>query len=457
MSYKSQIDAMNTFFYTDATKEIKFRKKQLKSLRKEIKRREADILHALKLDLGKGKVEGYASEIGIILKSIGMFIKEMKTYSKVESISTPMMQFPGKSYVMREPLGTVLIIGPFNYPFQLVMEPLVGAIAAGNCAIVKPSELTPHTSQVISEIIAATFETNYVTTVLGEKEVTSDLLKEKFDFIFFTGSTKVGQIVYEAASKHLTPVALELGGKSPTIIDATANIKVAAERITFGKFINAGQTCVAPDYILIDRQVKDKFIRAMQTTIKEFYGEDPERSDDFGRIVNDNHFKRLSGLLEASLDRVIVGGKTNIETRYIEPTILDHVTLDDEVMKEEIFGPILPIITFDSSDEVFDIIRSFEKPLALYVFSEDSDYVKTVFKRLSFGGGCINDTLMHVSNPYLPFGGVGASGIGTYHGKYSFDLFSHQKAYMTKGTKLETGLMFPPYKGKFKYIRQIYK
>lgn len=457
MSHQPQVDAMNAFFDTDATKDIKFRKKQLKSLRKEIKKREADILKALNQDLGKGKVEGYASEIGIILKSISMFLKELKNYSKPESMNTPMLQFPAKSYVVREPLGTVLIIGPFNYPFQLIMEPLIGAIAAGNCAVVKPSELTPNTSQVIAEIITAAFEPNYVTTVLGEKDVTSALLKEKFDFIFFTGSTKVGQIVYEAASKHLTPVALELGGKSPTIIDETANIKVAAERIAFGKFMNAGQTCVAPDYILIDRKVKDKFIKAMRNTITEFYGKDIERSEDFSRIVNDSHFKRLSGLIDSAADRIVLGGQTNADSRYIEPTLIDEVTLSDDVMQEEIFGPILPIITFDSRDEVFDIVRTFDKPLALYVFSEDSDFVKTVFKRLSFGGGCVNDTLMHVSNPYLPFGGVGPSGIGTYHGKYSFDLFSHQKAYMTKSTKLETGLLFPPYKGKFKYIRQLYK
>ncbi|KAA1037726.1 aldehyde dehydrogenase [Macrococcus equipercicus] len=457
MTYKAQVEAMNTFFYTDATKEIKFRKKQLKALKKEIQHREADILTALNQDLGKGKVEGYASEIGIILKSISMFLKEIKTYNKVETVTTPMLQFPAKSFVMREPLGTVLIIGPFNYPFQLVMEPLIGAIAAGNCAVVKPSELTPHTSQVISEIIAAAFPPDYVMTVLGEKEATTALLQEKFDFIFFTGSTRVGQIVYEAASRHLTPVALELGGKSPTIIDETANIKVAAERITFGKFMNAGQTCVAPDYILIDRKVKDKFIEAMRMTIAEFYGKNPAESADFGRIVNDNHFRRLSGILASAEGRIVSGGRTEAAERYIEPTLIDDVTLDDEVMKEEIFGPLLPIITFDSRDEVFDIIRSYDKPLALYIFSEDSDFVKTVFKRLSFGGGCINDTLMHVSNPYLPFGGVGASGIGAYHGKYSYDLFSHQKAYMTKGTKLETGLMFPPYKGKFKYIRQFYK
>ncbi|TDM01395.1 aldehyde dehydrogenase [Macrococcus hajekii] len=448
---------MNQFFNTDATKDLKYRKKQLKALRKEIKAREKDILAALAHDLGKSKVEGYASEIGIILKSISMFIKEMKNYSKVESINTPLLQFPGKSYVMREPLGTVLIIGPFNYPFQLVMEPLVGALAAGNCAVIKPSEQTPATSQVIEEIITATFDSNYVQVFQGEKEVTDALLKLKFDFIFFTGSTKVGQIVYEAASKNLIPVALELGGKSPTIIDKTANIKVAAERIAFGKFMNAGQTCVSPDYILIDRKVKDSFIEAMRTTIRDFYGKNPQKSEDYGRIVNERHFDRLDQLRQHAADNIVIGGEADRASRYMAPTVIDHVQLDDALMEEEIFGPLLPLMTFDDRDEIFDIVKSYSKPLALYIFSEDEDFVKTVFKRLSFGGGCINDTLMHVSNPYLPFGGVGASGIGHYHGKYSFDLFSHQKAYMSKGTKLETGLLFPPYKGKFKYIRQIFK
>ncbi|TDM00703.1 aldehyde dehydrogenase [Macrococcus carouselicus] len=455
--FRSDLAEINQFFDTDRTKDPKFRKKQLKALRKEIKTREKDILAALAHDLGKGKLEGYASEIGIVLKSISMFIKEMKNYSKVETINTPLMQFPGKSYIMREPLGTVLIIGPFNYPFQLVMEPLVGALAAGNCAVVKPSEQTPATSQVIEEIISTVFAPDYVRVYQGEKEVTAELLEQKFDFIFFTGSTKVGQIVYEAASKNLVPVALELGGKSPTIIDKTANIKVAAERIAFGKFMNTGQTCVAPDYLLIDREVKDQFIKAMRSTIKDFYGKNPQNSEDYGRIVNERHFDRLNELLKSAENDIVIGGETDRAARYIAPTLIDNVGLDDELMKEEIFGPLLPIVAFDDRDDVFRIVKSYDKPLALYLFSEDEDFVKTVFKRLSFGGGCINDTLMHVSNPYLPFGGVGASGIGHYHGKYSFDLFSHQKAYMTKGTKLETGLMFPPYKGKFKYIRQIYK
>lgn len=457
MSFSDQLQHINQFFYTDQTKDISFRRRQLKALKKEIKHREKDILHALYLDLGKGKVEAYASEIGIVLKSISTFRKEIKTYAKVESVNTPMLQFPGKSYIMREPLGTVLIIGPFNYPFQLVMEPLIGAIAAGNCAVVKPSELTPHTSQIVKEIIESVFNPNYVSVVLGEQDVTSDLLQQKFDFIFFTGSTRVGQIVYEAASKQLIPVALELGGKSPTIIDKTADLKVAAERIAFGKFMNAGQTCVAPDYILIDESIKEKFIKAMKSTLISFYGENPKHSEDFGRIVNDKHFSRLSSMLEESRDDIVIGGEMDTDTRYIAPTLIDHVSLDDAVMQEEIFGPLLPMISFNNRDEVYDIIRAFDKPLALYVFSEDENYVKDIFKRLSFGGGCINDTLLHVSNPYLPFGGVGASGIGHYHGKYSFDLFSHQKAYMTKGTKLETGLLFPPYKGKLKYIRQLYK
>lgn len=455
MSDQFHLSEMREFFNTHATRDIKVRKKFLKALKKEIMQREKDILNALQSDLGKNKVEAYASEIGIILKSISYMMKEIKSMSKIESVQTPMYQFPSKSYTVREPFGNVLIIGPFNYPFQLVLEPLIGALAAGNTAVVKPSELTPSTSKVVQEIIEAVFPTDYVQVVTGEQETTSALLEEQFDFIFFTGSTKVGQIVYEAASKHLTPVALELGGKSPTIIDDTANIKVAAERIAFGKFMNAGQTCVAPDYILIDRRVKDKFIQALVSTIEDFYGNNPEVSKDFGRIVNERHFNRLKALLEDGY--IVEGGETNESTRYIAPTILDHVSLNDAIMQEEIFGPILPIITFNDKEEVFDIVKQFDKPLALYLFSEDDDYINKVLKYISFGGGCINDTLMHVANPYLPFGGVGKSGIGRYHGKYSFDQFSHLKAFTTKGTKLETGLMFPPYKGKFKYMRQIFK
>lgn len=445
------------FFQTQATKDIKFRKKYLKALKKSIKKHESDILDALKSDLGKNKVEAYATEIGFVKKELSYIIKELKNWAKTKSVTTPMMQFPAKSFIKYEPYGTVLIIGPFNYPFQLVMSPLIGALAAGNCAVVKPSEMTPQTSMVVQEILEEVFPKNYVKVIQGEKEVTSQLLDERFDYIFFTGSTKVGQIVYEKASKHLTPVTLELGGKSPAIIDDTANLKVAAERVAFGKFMNAGQTCVAPDYVLIDNKVKMKFVKALQSTIQEFYGIQTEQSEDFGRIVNDNHFNRLVNIIEDSRQQVIYGGESNADELFVAPTIILDPELSDSVMQQEIFGPILPIIGYDTFNEVYDIVEQYEKPLALYLFTEDSDQITAVFNRLSFGGGCVNDTILHLANPNLPFGGVGHSGIGSYHGKYSFELFSHEKSYITKSTKLESGLLFPPYKGKFKYVKQLFK
>lgn len=453
----SEIQNVRDFFQTQSTKDIKFRKKYLKALKKSIKKHEPDILDALKSDLGKNKVEAYATEVGFVMKELSYIIKELKNWAKTKSVTTPMMQFPAKSFIKYEPYGTVLIIGPFNYPFQLVMSPLIGALAAGNCAVVKPSEMTPQTSMVVQEILEEVFPPDYVKVIQGEKEVTSQLLDERFDYIFFTGSTKVGQIVYEKASKHLTPVTLELGGKSPVIIDDTANLKVAAERIAFGKFMNAGQTCVAPDYILIDNEIKVKFVEALQATIQEFYGAQIEQSEDFGRIVNDNHFNRLVNIIEDSRQQVIYGGESNADELFVAPTIILDPKLSDSVMQQEIFGPILPIIGYDTFNEVYDIVEQYEKPLALYLFTEDSDQITAVFNRLSFGGGCVNDTILHLANPNLPFGGVGHSGIGSYHGKYSFELFSHEKSYITKSTKLESGLLFPPYKGKFKYVKQLFK
>ncbi|MCT6851145.1 MAG: aldehyde dehydrogenase family protein, partial [Staphylococcus epidermidis] len=334
-------------------------------------------------------------------------------------------------------------------------EPLIGAIAAGNTAIVKPSELTPHVAIVIKDIIEDTFDEAYVSVVEGGIEETQTLLSLPFDYMFFTGSEKVGKIVYEAAARKLIPVTLELGGKSPVIVDDTANIKVASERISFGKFTNAGQTCVAPDYILVQRKVKNDLIKALKKTITEFYGENIEKSPDFGRIVNQKHFNRLNDLIQIHKDNVVFGGNSSKEDLYIEPTLLDNITNDNKIMKEEIFGPILPIITYDNFDEVLEIIQSKSKPLSLYLFSEDENMTHRVVEELSFGGGAINDTLMHLANPNLPFGGVGSSGIGQYHGKYSFDTFSHMKSYTFKSTRLESSLFFPPY--KFKYIKTFFK
>ena len=454
---RDKFNNSKAFFNTHKTKNLKYRKQQLKLLSKNIKNHENELLDALYKDLGKSKVEAYATEIGMLLKSIKLMRKELKNWSKTKQTDTPLYLFPTKSYIKKEPYGTVLIIGPFNYPVQLVFEPLIGAIAAGNTAIVKPSELTPHVAIVIKDIIEDTFDEAYVSVVEGGIEETQTLLSLPFDYIFFTGSEKVGKIVYEAAARKLIPVTLELGGKSPVIVDDTANIKVASERISFGKFTNAGQTCVAPDYILVQRKVKNDLIKALKKTITEFYGENIEKSPDFGRIVNQKHFNRLNDLIQIHKDNVVFGGNSSKEDLYIEPTLLDNITNDNKIMKEEIFGPILPIITYDNFDEVLEIIQSKSKPLSLYLFSEDENMTHRVVEELSFGGGAINDTLMHLANPNLPFGGVGSSGIGQYHGKYSFDTFSHMKSYTFKSTRLESSLFFPPYKGKFKYIKTFFK
>ncbi|HCQ2140587.1 TPA: aldehyde dehydrogenase [Staphylococcus aureus] len=445
------------FFNTQQTKDISFRKEQLKKLSKAIKSYESDILEALYTDLGKNKVEAYATEIGITLKSIKNARKELKNWTKTKNVDTPLYLFPTKSYIKKEPYGTVLIIAPFNYPFQLVFEPLIGAIAAGNTAIIKPSELTPNVARVIKRLINETFDANYIEVIEGGIEETQTLIHLPFDYVFFTGSENVGKIVYQAASENLVPVTLEMGGKSPVIVDETANIKVASERICFGKFTNAGQTCVAPDYILVHESVKDDLITALSKTLREFYGQNIQQSPDYGRIVNLKHYHRLTSLLNSEQMNIVFGGHSDEDERYIEPTLLDHVTSDSAIMQEEIFGPILPILTYQSLDEAIAFIHQRPKPLSLYLFSEDENATQRVINELSFGGGAINDTLMHLANPKLPFGGVGASGMGRYHGKYSFDTFTHEKSYIFKSTRLESGVHLPPYKGKFKYIKVFFK
>lgn len=445
------------FFNTQQTKDISFRKEQLKKLSKAIKSYESDILEALYTYLGKNKVEAYATEIGITLKSIKNARKELKNWTKTKNVDTPLYLFPTKSYIKKEPYGTVLIIAPFNYPFQLVFEPLIGAIAAGNTAIIKPSELTPNVARVIKRLINETFDANYIEVIEGGIEETQTLIHLPFDYVFFTGSENVGKIVYQAASENLVPVTLEMGGKSPVIVDETANIKVASERICFGKFTNAGQTCVAPDYILVHESVKDDLITALSKTLREFYGQNIQQSPDYGRIVNLKHYHRLTSLLNSEQMNIVFGGHSDEDERYIEPTLLDHVTSDSAIMQEEIFGPILPILTYQSLDEAIAFIHQRPKPLSLYLFSEDENATQRVINELSFGGGAINDTLMHLANPKLPFGGVGASGMGRYHGKYSFDTFTHEKSYIFKSTRLESGVHLPPYKGKFKYIKAFFK
>lgn len=451
-SMKHIIEKQKVFFLSDQTKPIAFRIEQLKKLRELIIKNETDILDALKKDLNKSSFEAYSTEIGFCLHSISKALKSLKKWMKPKRVKTPIYQLNTSSHIVAEPKGTILIIGPYNYPFQLVIEPLIGAIAAGNTAVIKPSEFAKETEKILVKLINDNFDDSYIHVFTGDQEVTSQLLSFPYDHIFFTGSTRVGQIVYEKASRTLSPVTLELGGKSPTIVDETANLKVAARRIAFGKFINAGQTCIAPDYIYIQKTVHDVFIQELNTVIKNMYA----HYDDFGRIINERHFNRLLKLIDH--EKTSAKPIVNENERLISPTVLKDVTWDDPVMKEEIFGPILPVLSFNHVDELVQTLKTKEKPLALYLFSKNKKTQEKIWTSLSFGGGAINDTLMHVSNPYLPFGGIGSSGIGSYHGKHSFILFSHMKGYIKRSTWLDLPIAYPPYsKKKEKLIRKLLK
>ena len=440
------------FFLTDQTKSYDFRIEKLTQLYNLIVTYEDDIMRALKKDLNKSSFEAYTTEIGFSLHSIQKVKKSLKKWMKPKRVKTPFYQLNTSSFIYPEPKGTVLIIGPYNYPFQLIIEPLIGAIAAGNTAILKPSEFAKETEKVLLKLINDHFDEAYLKVFAGEKEVTSELLSLPFDHIFFTGSTKVGQIVYEAAAKHLTPVTLELGGKSPTIIDHTANLKVAARRIAFAKFTNAGQTCIAPDYIYAHQNIHDQFIKELNDVIIAFY----QNYDEFGTIINERHFNRLLNLINKQ--KVTNNHRIDAGKLHISPTVLKDVSWDDPVMQEEIFGPILPVLSYDNEDQLIELLKTKEKPLALYLFSKRKDLYQKIWRKISFGGGAYNDALMHVSNPYLPFGGVGASGMGAYHGQYSFEVFSHMKGYIKRSTWLDLPITYPPYsKKKEALIRKLLK
>ena len=454
---ESMIEEQKNFFSTGHTKNIEFRKKQLLKLKEKIKAYEEEILKALNLDLHKSEFEAYSNEVGIVLDSINYLVKNIDEWSKPVYVKTPLHFQPAKSFIVREPYGVVLIIGPFNYPFQLVMEPLIGTIIAGNTAIVKPSESTIHTTAIIKKIIQETFDTSYVRVVEGEKEAVTALIHGPFDYIFFTGSVAVGKIVMRAAAERLTPITLELGGKSPAIVDQTANLEVAAKRIVWGKFNNTGQTCVAPDYLLVHSKIYDKFIKLLKKTIVQFYGENPQNSADYGRVINTRQFQRLANLLELEKDSITFGGKTDANDLYIEPTILENITWSNPIMEDEIFGPILPVLQYEKLELVIERVRKLPKPLAGYFFSEQEKAIEYFLKEVPFGGGCINDTVTHVANPYLPFGGVGPSGVNAYHGKASYENFTHPKSIMKRSSKLANNLLFPPYKQKVKLVRAILK
>ncbi|MEH2293684.1 aldehyde dehydrogenase [Nostoc sp.] len=446
------IQNQREFFQTGKTKDVTFRIEQLKILKQAIIEHEQSIVEALQADLHKPELETYLTEIGVI-KEIDYAIKHLKNWSKPKKAAVSFDFFSYSARIYPEPLGVVLIIGPWNYPFQLIISPLVGAIAAGNCAIIKPSEIASHTSGIIAEIIAKHFDPAYIAVVEGDVEASEKLLAEKFDHIFFTGGTAVGKIIMAAAAKYLTPVTLELGGKSPCIVDSGINLEHTIRRITWGKFINAGQTCIAPDYLLVDKKIKKDLIDGLGKCLKEFYGDNPANSPDYARIISPKHFNRLLNFLKDG--EVIIGGKTQSSERYIAPTVIDNVSLEDSVMQEEIFGPILPIIEYSDIAEAIALINSRPKPLALYLFSQNKNLQKRVLQETSSGGVCINDTVMQVGVSSLPFGGVGDSGIGNYHGKASFDTFSHNKSVLQNSFWLDLKWRYAPYEGKLPLIKKL--
>jgi aldehyde dehydrogenase (NAD+) len=443
------------FFFNRGPKEPAFRAQQLKALKKAIEKNEQQILEALKRDLNKPETEAYVSEIAPVIKEIDCALKNLTSWVKPKKVRTPFLLFPGSSHIYSEPYGSVLIIAPWNYPFQLAMVPLVGAMAAGNCAVLKPSEMAPHTSRMITELMGKYFEPSYIMAVEGGVETTQQLLYQKFDSLFFTGGTAVGKIFMEAAARHLTPITLELGGKNPYIVDSKVDIVKSARRIVWGKFFNAGQTCLAPDYLVAHKSIKKPLLEAITMAIGAFYGEDPSRSPDYARIINQKHFARLSALLKEG--EIIVGGKTNPESLYIAPTVIDKILWDSKIMEDEIFGPILPVIEYEDRGDVITHLRTKPKPLALYFFSSVKNHQETILHELSSGGVSINDTFGHFENIRLPFGGVGDSGMGAYHGKASFDTFSHKKSVFKRSFLVDPSMKYPPYKTPLKYLKKTLK
>lgn len=435
--------------------DVDYRQQTLVKLLDIIVTRESEIVRALYEDFRKPAFEAVLTETHFVISELKSTIKNLKRWTKTKRVFPSLVNFPSRDYLYSEPYGSVLIIAPWNYPFHLAMCPLIAAVATGNSVTLKPSELTPNTAAVIAEIVRLSFDPNHVEVYQGGTEVAQKLLTHRWDYIFFTGSVAVGKIVAKAAAENLTPVTLELGGKNPCIIDETANLPLAAKRIVWGKFINAGQTCIAPDYILIQNKAKPKFIGLLKEEIIKAYGENPELSEDFARIINARNWSRLSDMIDSK--KVVHGGQTNRETNYIAPTLIDEPALDSDIMKDEIFGPLLPIISYENEQEIETILSRYEKPLSLYVFSDNKAFARKTVKQFSFGGGCINDTVIHFGNMRLPFGGVGHSGMGAYHGKRSFDTFSHRKPVVKKANWLDIPLRYAPYGDKLKSLRAILK
>ena len=450
----SAVTQQRRYFDTGATRPISFRREQLRKLKQVVREHERDLIEALQSDFRKPAFETYGTEIGQLYAEIDHTRKHLSSWAKPESARGTLVNFPSRNYIYPEPYGVSLVIGAWNYPLLLSLKPVVSALAAGNTVLLKPSELADHTAELLQQMVNNRFAEEYFRVIQGGAETAKALLDQPLDYIFFTGSARVGKLVMEAAAKQLTPVTLELGGKSPAIVDGTADLKVAARRIVWGKFLNAGQTCVAPDYLLVEEPAKAELLSLLVDSIRDWYGGDPSRSSDYARIISHHHFERLAALL--SDGQVVTGGDTDEEQQYIAPTILDNIRWQDPVMQEEIFGPILPVLTYNDPEAMITQINRRPTPLSLYLFTSDSNFEEEVIRRVEFGGGCINDTVAHLGNLNLPFGGKGQSGIGTYHGEYGFRTFTHRKSVMKKPTWLDNPFRYPPYKGKLKWLKKLF-
>ena len=443
MTIDTILEKQRKYFSSGATLPVKFRIEMLKKLYSTVKKYEKEIAEALKADLGKSDFEAFMCETGMVLAEIGYMIKHTRKFASNHYVWSPLAQFASTSYKKPTPYGNALVMSPWNYPFLLTIDPVADAIAAGNTVVVKPSAYSPATSEMVKKIIEECFPPEYVAVVTGGRKENAELLNQKFDFVFFTGSQNVGREVLRHTAENLTPAVLELGGKSPCIVDSSAKIKLAAKRIVFGKYLNCGQTCVAPDYVLCEKSIKDELIAEIKKQIIRQYSENPLVNPDYGKIINSKHFERLCGLINK--DKVVHGGGTNPETMQIAPTVMDNVTWDDAVMQEEIFGPIMPVLTYDKFDDIFEILHGKQKPLALYIFSENKSHIKAVTSRIRYGGGCVNDTIIHLATSEMGFGGVGESGMGSYHGKEGFDVFSHTKSIVDKKTWMDLPMRYQPY------------
>ncbi len=443
------------FFNTGKTKDITFRIEQLTKLQELIEKNESIIMDALYKDLHKSQTESYTSEIAYVLKEIESIIKNLKKWNRKGKVRTSLINLPGKSYFQYEPYGIVLIIGPWNYPFGLIFSPLIGAISAGNCVVIKPSEISVNTSKLIFNLINDNFPNEYLSVVEGDSQVSQALINEKIDYLFFTGSSKIGKLIMKSASEHLIPITLELGGKNPCIVDCNIDIEVTARRIVWGKFFNAGQTCIAPDYLLVHKDIKDEFLEKIKGTLKEFFPEMHKDNKDYSHIVNQVHFDRLSALMDEGI--IVAGGEKDSANLYISPTIISELYYNSKIMNEEVFGPILPVLVYDDLNDVIQNLRNQQKPLSLYFFSKDKKKQNQILDGTSSGSVCINGTIHTIMTNKLPFGGVGLSGIGKYHGRASFETFSHKKSVLQKSFKFDLKSMYPPYKTKFSILKQIAK